>query len=388
MLIFTYIFVFDIVVCYNILMKKINNTENEKENAVVISICTKKEDSLERKIDEINRLCFSCDLNVSKNFYQIVKDFNKATVIGKGKVDEIKKYIEECEEIIDVVIVDYPLTGSQAKNLSNIFNVKVVDRVGVIIDIFARGAKSKEAKLQVKLAQDQYILPRLSQMQGSSGRFGSAGVGMRGPGETKLELNRRILENEMESLRKQIAKIKQQRQETRKERIKSSLPLIALVGYTNAGKSSLLNCLVKENIYADDKYFATLDTTSRKLYLGDGNYAILTDTVGFISDLPHELVDAFASTLEEVSQADLLLHVVDVSLGKEDNNIKEYQANIKVTNKLLDSLGATNNRIIVYNKCDILGKPILIEENEVLVSTKTKKGIDRLLSLIKYKLGK
>lgn len=388
MLIFTYIFVFDIVVCYNILMKKINNTENEKENAVVISICTKKEDSLERKIDEINRLCFSCDLNVSKNFYQIVKDFNKATVIGKGKVDEIKKYIEECEEIIDVVIVDYPLTGSQAKNLSNIFNVKVVDRVGVIIDIFARGAKSKEAKLQVKLAQDQYILPRLSQMQGSSGRFGSAGVGMRGPGETKLELNRRILENEMESLRKQIAKIKQQRQETRKERIKSSLPLIVLVGYTNAGKSSLLNCLVKENIYADDKYFATLDTTSRKLYLGDGNYAILTDTVGFISDLPHELVDAFASTLEEVLQADLLLHVVDVSLGKEDNNIKEYQANIKVTNKLLDSLGATNNRIIVYNKCDILGKPILIEENEVLVSTKTKKGIDRLLSLIKYKLGK
>lgn len=388
MLIFTYIFVFDIIVCYNILMKKINNTENEKENAVVISICTKKEDSLERKIDEINRLCFSCDLNVSKNFYQIVKDFNKATVIGKGKVDEIKKYIEECEEIIDVVIVDYPLTGSQAKNLSNIFNVKVVDRVGVIIDIFARGAKSKEAKLQVKLAQDQYILPRLSQMQGSSGRFGSAGVGMRGPGETKLELNRRILENEMESLRKQIAKIKQQRQETRKERIKSSLPLIVLVGYTNAGKSSLLNCLVKENIYADDKYFATLDTTSRKLYLGDGNYAILTDTVGFISDLPHELVDAFASTLEEVSQADLLLHVVDVSLGKEDNNIKEYQANIKVTNKLLDSLGATNNRIIVYNKCDILGKPILIEENEVLVSTKTKKGIDRLLSLIKYKLGK
>ena len=284
--------------------------------------------------------------------------------------------------------MDYPLTGSQAKNLSNIFNVKVVDRVGVIIDIFARGAKSKEAKLQVKLAQDQYILPRLSQMQGSSGRFGSAGVGMRGPGETKLELNRRILENEMESLRKQIAKIKQQRQETRKERIKSSLPLIALVGYTNAGKSSLLNCLVKENIYADDKYFATLDTTSRKLYLGDGNYAILTDTVGFISDLPHELVDAFASTLEEVLQADLLLHVVDVSLGKEDNNIKEYQANIKVTNKLLDSLGATNNRIIVYNKCDILDKPILIEENEVLVSTKTKKGIDRLLSLIKYKLGK
>lgn len=368
-------------------MSSILDTKTQKENAVVISVCTKKEDSLERKIDEINRLCFSCDLNVIENFYQVVKDFNKATVIGKGKVEQIKKFIEDCEKIIDVVIVDYPLTGSQAKNLSNQFGTKVVDRVGVIIDIFARGAKSKEAKLQVKLAQDQYILPRLSNLAGTSGRFGSAGVGMRGPGETKLELNRRVLEKEMESLQKQIEKIKKQRQETRKERLKSSLPLIALVGYTNAGKSSLLNALVKENIYADDKYFATLDTTSRKLYLGDGQYAIITDTVGFISDLPHQLIEAFSSTLEEAAQADLLLHVVDASLDKEDNNLKEYQANMKVTEKLLDKLGASKNRITVYNKCDLIKKPFLIKEDEVLVSTKTKKGIDYLLGLIKKKLS-
>ncbi len=368
-------------------MKGMNSTKLEKENAVVITVCAKKDDSLNRKMDEINRLCFSCDLNVVKNFYQVIKDFNKATVIGSGKVQEVKQYIENCEEIIDVVIVDYPLTGSQTKNLANEFKTKVVDRVGVIIDIFARGAKTKEAMLQVKLAQDQYILPRLSQLQGSSGRFGSAGVGMRGPGETKLELNRRIIEKEMESLRKNIALIKKQRSQTRKERIKSNLPLIALVGYTNAGKSSLLNALTKENIYADNKYFATLDTTSRRLYLAEGRQVIITDTVGFISDLPHELVEAFSSTLEETVQADLLIHVVDASLDKVDGNMKEYEANMKITNDLLDKLGATKNRIVVYNKCDLIAKPFLIKDNEVLVSSKTKRGLDNLIYLIKKNLG-
>lgn len=368
-------------------MKGMNSTKLEKENAVVITVCAKKDDSLNRKMDEINRLCFSCDLNVVKNFYQVIKDFNKATVIGSGKVQEVKQYIENCEEIIDVVIVDYPLTGSQTKNLANEFKTKVVDRVGVIIDIFARGAKTKEAMLQVKLAQDQYILPRLSQLQGSSGRFGSAGVGMRGPGETKLELNRRIIEKEMESLRKNIALIKKQRSQTRKERIKSNLPLIALVGYTNAGKSSLLNALTKENIYADNKYFATLDTTSRRLYLAEGRQVIITDTVGFISDLPHELVEAFSSTLEETVQADLLIHVVDASLDKVDGNMKEYEANMKITNDLLDKLGATKNRIVVYNKCDLISKPFLIKDNEVLVSSKTKKGIENLIYMIKKNLG-
>ena len=183
---------------------------------------------------------------------------------------------------------------------------------------------------------------------------------MRGPGETKLELNRRVLEKEISSLQEQIDKIKSQRQVSRRERLSSNLPKIALVGYTNAGKSSLLNCLVKESIYADDKYFATLDTTSRKLYLSDGKYAILTDTVGFISDLPHQLVDAFSSTLEEAADADLILHVVDVSLDSIENGMKEYQANMKVTNELLDSLGATKNRIVVYNKADMLKKPMLI----------------------------
>lgn len=367
-------------------MLDLKTSQTIKENAVVICVLTKKTDSLNRKIDEINRLCFSSDLNVIKNFHQNIKEFNKATVIGSGKVEEIKQFIENCEEIIDVVIVDYALSGSQIKNLSSAFKVKVVDRVGLIIDIFAKGAKSNEAKLQVKLAQDQYLLPRLSQLQGTSGRFGSAGVGMRGPGETKLELNRRVLENEIASLKKQIAKIKNQRVVTKKDRLNSNLPLIALVGYTNSGKSSLLKTLTKEEIYTDDKYFATLDTLSRKFRFTDGTQAILTDTVGFISDLPHQLVDAFSSTLEEAVSADLILHVVDISLQKEENGMKEFESNMKVTNDLLDSLGATDNRIVVYNKCDLLSKPILLKQNEVLISTKLKKGIDIMLNKIKENL--
>lgn len=367
-------------------MKEVMKEKMQTENALIIAVCVKKSDNIERKLDEIERLAFSAGLNVVKDFYQIIKDYNKSTVIGSGKVKEIKDYIENCEEIIDVVIVDYPLTGSQMKNLSDEFGCKVLDRVGLIIDIFARGARSREAKLQVKLAQDLYLLPRLSQMQGTSGRYGSAGVGMRGPGETKLELNRRILEKEVDSLKNQIEKIKQQRQSTRKERLNSPLPKIALVGYTNSGKSSLLNTLVKESIYADDKYFATLDTTSRKFYLGDNKYAIITDTVGFISDLPHQLVDAFSSTLEEAVDADLLLHVVDVSLQQNIDGIKEYELNMQITNKLLDQLGATKKRIVVLNKCDKLNIPHLLKENEVLISAKTKRGLEALLEKIKSEL--
>ena len=367
-------------------MAKLIETKKVLENALVVVVLTKAGESKERKLDEINRLCFSAGLNVVENFYQIIRDFNKATVIGSGKVKEIEDYIKNSEEKIDVVIVDYPLSGSQMKNLADVFGIKVIDRVGLIIDIFARGAMSREAKLQVKLAQDKYLLPRLSGISGRGGRFGSGGVGMRGPGETKLELDRRLIQNEIDSLQKQIEKIKTQRQSSRKERLASSLPKIALVGYTNAGKSSLLNVLAKENIYADDKYFATLDTTTRKMFLGENKYAILTDTVGFISDLPHQLVDAFSSTLDETVDADLLLHVVDISLNKESEGKREYEANMIVTNKLLDELGATQNRIVVFNKCDKLEKPILLKENEVLISTKSRRGIEGLVNKIRENL--
>ncbi len=358
----------------------------EKENAIIVVVGLNKNEHLGRKEKEISRLAYSANLNVVKVFSQKIKDFNKRTVIGSGKVEEIKEYISSCDEIIDVVVVDYALTGSQMKNLADDFSTKVIDRVGLIIDIFANGAKSKEAKLQVKLAQNIYLLPRLASLKGTSGRFGSGGVGMRGPGETKLELDRRKLENEMDSLKKQIEKIKSQRQSSRKERLKSGLAKIALVGYTNSGKSTLLNKLTKENIYADDKFFATLDTTSRKLFLQPNKYAILTDTVGFISNLPHQLVEAFSSTLEEAADADLLLHVVDVSLNDKIGDKLEYQLNMEVTNSLLDEIGATKNRIVVLNKSDLLTTPIVINNDEILISTKTGKGIDTLLDKIKCKL--
>lgn len=368
-------------------MKNIYEQKEIKENALTVVVCSKKTDNKARKIDEIEKLSTTAGLIVVGNFYQNLKEFNRSTVIGSGKVEEIKQHICNCDAQIDVVVVDYPLTGSQVKNLEDAFGVKVIDRVGLIIDIFAQGAQSKEAKLQVKLAQDLYLLPRLSQMQGSSGRFGGVGVGMRGPGETKLELNRRILEKEIDSLKKQIQKIKSQRQVSRKERLHSSLPKIALVGYTNSGKSSLLNLLTKENIYVENKYFATLDTTSRKLFLGEGNYALLTDTVGFISDLPHQLVDAFSSTLEEATDADLLIHVVDVSLQKNEGDKKEYQTNMDITDKLLDEIGATKKRIVALNKCDKLEKPIEIKNNQILISTKTGNGIPKLIEAIRIMLN-
>ncbi len=354
-----------------------------QENCVTIVVCTKKNDNKERKLDEINRLSQSSGLNVVASFSQNIKDFSRATVLGSGKLQEIKKAIEELEEEISVVIVDYALTGSQMKNISDALDVRVLDRVGLIIDIFATRALSSEAKLQVKYAQDRYLLPRLKEYQGTSGRYGGAGVGMRGPGESKLELNRRVLENEMVALKKQIDKVKAQRQVTRRAREKNQTPRVALVGYTNAGKSSLLNLLAKEQIYADDRLFATLDTTSRKLYLGDNQNAIITDTVGFISELPHELVDAFSSTLEEARDADLILHVVDVSMTKNIDGVKEYVKNIEVTNEVLDKLGCTDNRILVFNKCDLLKEPIEIQEKQILISTKTGKGIDKLLAKIK-----
>ena len=359
-------------------MKKINETKIERENAIVVTICLKKDDSLVRKTDEINRLCFSADLNVVENFYQVVKDFNKATVIGKGKVQEIKEFISSCEEIIDVVIVDYALTGSQMKNLANEFGVKVIDRVGLIIDIFAKGAKSNEAKLQVKLAQDKYLLPRLSQMQGTSGRFGSAGVGMRGPGETKLETDKRHIRRRIQYLNESLDKIERRRLAMHRRRQKNGVEAVAIVGYTNVGKSTLMNRLTSAGVLEENKLFATLDPTARKLTLTDGREIMLIDTVGLVRRLPHQLVDAFRSTLEEALWADVILNVCDTSSP-------ECNEHIKVTNDLLSSLGCDGKPVInVMNKCDLV--PELLDYpligRSVCISAKTGLGIDELLEEI------
>lgn len=359
--------------------KDMFSTEKIKQKALLVVVITKKNESKARKLDEITRLAESTGLEVIGFFVQNIKDFNKATVIGKGKVEEIKNYLKN--NSADVVIVDYKLTGSQIGNLSNAFSTRVIDRVGLILDIFAIRAKTNEAKLQVKLAQNMYLLPKLRDVNETSNKYGGAGVGMRGPGETKLELDRRRLEKEIDFLKKEIKKIKEQRALGRRERIKNAIKRIALVGYTNAGKSSLLNVLTKDNIYVEDKYFATLDTTSRKLYL-NGQVVLLTDTVGFISELPHELVDSFASTLDEAKESDLILHIVDPTATSLDGKELYYEESMRVTNKVLDDIGATQNRLIVYNKCDLVENRKELLENEIYVSTKTKEGIEDLKNKI------
>ena len=350
--------------------------EEEIEKCVVFCPIENDKDK-EYQIVEISRLCFSADLHVGKVFTQSMDAFNRRTIMGTGKLEEIRQFIKEND--IDCIVVDFQLTGSQLRNLADELHVKVLDRILLIIDIFALNAKSSEGKIQVKLAQDRYLLTRLSSMQGSQGRFGGKGAGMRGPGETKLELDRRKLEREILSLQAEIDKIKNSRKQNKILREKNGIKSVVLGGYTNAGKSTLFNLLTKESIYADDKLFATLDTTSRRMFLGDNSFCLLTDTVGFISKLPHELVESFSATLEEVKDADLILHVVDVA-------DEFYKRNIDITNKILDDLGATENRLVILNKSDLLSGPIEIEKGQVLFSAKKKDGVDHLKETIKNML--
>ncbi len=352
-----------------------NIYENKKEVEKAIIFCPiNKEENKDYQFAEISRLCFSAGLDVLKIFSQSLDAFNRRTIMGSGKLEEIKEYLKD--NPCDVLVVDFQLTGSQMRNLANELNIKVLDRILLIIDIFALNAKSSEGKIEVKLAQNRYLLTRLSSMQGSFGRFGGKGAGMRGPGETKIELDRRKLEKEIITLQNEIQKIQNTRKQNKVLREKNEIKSVVLGGYTNAGKSSIFNLLTKENIYADDKLFATLDTTSRRMFLDDKNYCLLTDTVGFISKLPHELVESFSSTLEEVKNADLILHVVDVS-------DEFYRKNIEITNEILDELGATDKRIVVLNKSDLLKKPIQIKENEILFNIKDKKNAEKLKNIIK-----
>ena len=330
--------------------KMYDTNEDIIEKAVVFCPIEKDTDKV-FQFAEIKRLCNSANMEVLKIFSQDIKALNRRTIIGSGKVQEIKQFIKESDA--NVLVVDFKLTGSQLRNLSDELGVKVLDRILLIIDIFACNAKSNEGKIEVKLAQNRYLLTRLSSMQGTQGRFGGSGAGMRGPGESKLELDRRKLESEIIMLEKEIEKIKRVRAQNKIARKQAGIKNVVIGGYTNAGKSSLFNLLTRDNIYVQDKLFATLETTSRRMFLKDDKFCILTDTVGFISKLPHELVESFASTLEEIKDADLILHVVDVA----DEN---YEKNIKVTNEILNDIGATQNRIVVLNKIDLMNKPFQI----------------------------
>ena len=299
--------------------------------------------------------------------------------IGEGKAQEVRMLVEATESTM--VVFDNELSPGNIRALEEIIGVTVLDRSALILDIFAQRAKTREGRLQVELAQYQYLLPRLSGMGKSLSRQGG-GIGTRGPGETKLESDRRHIRERISRLQNELEQVRQVRMVQRERRMKNSVPVVAIVGYTNAGKSTLLNHLTDAGIPANNRLFDTLDTTSRQLTVSDNLDVILTDTVGFIAKLPHHLVEAFHATLEELQFADLLLHVIDAS----DENREEH---IAVVDKLIGKLAKPETPVLrCYNKADLVEKTdIPIGEDVVAISAKSGAGMDELLRAIEKALG-
>ncbi len=335
--------------------------------------------SAEDSLEELKQLADTAGAEVVARFLQKRPKPDPAFFIGRGKVQELALYVQQ--ENVDLCIFDDELSPAQQRNIEQAMGVRVLDRTALILDIFAQRAHTNEGKLQVELAQLQYTLPRIMGKGLSLSRLGG-GIGTRGPGETKLEVDRRRIRDRIAYIKGCISKVKNVRTLQRSGRAKASVPTVSLVGYTNAGKSTLLNTLTNSDIYAQDQLFATLDPTTRQLELPNKQQAILTDTVGFIQRLPHQLVAAFQSTLEEVVEADVLLHVIDVS-----HELYKEQAN--AVYHVLEELGAKDKTIItVYNKIDKLpegsafAERLAREENSICISAKARLNLDGLLALI------
>jgi GTPase len=322
------------------------NKIKEEEKAVLVGVIQKdqKEQEAKEYLDELHFLAETAGAIAVKRFVQKLAHPDTRTFVGKGKLEEIKKYVEE--KNIDLLIFDDELNGSQISNIEKAVGIKTIDRSDLILDIFARRAKTAQAKAQVELAQYQYILPRLRGMWKHLERLGG-GIGTRGPGETEIETDRRIVRDKISLLRKRLAEIDKQAFTQRKER--GEFIRVSLVGYTNVGKSTLMNLLSKSEVLAENKLFATLDTTTRKIVYGSTPF-LLSDTVGFIRKLPHHLVESFKSTLDEVREADILLHVVDIAHPN-------YEEQMGVVNKTLQELKSFDKPIIaIFNKMDLYEK--------------------------------
>jgi GTP-binding protein HflX len=305
-------------------------------------------DDTKTSLDEIKSLADTAGIPVLMEFVQHIKSVNPATCIGKGKVEEIAAAAKQNEA--DLVIFDCDLTPSQQQNLEAEFDTPVVDRTGLILNIFAKRARSKEGKIQVELAQLTYKLSRLKGVGIDMSRLGG-GIGTRGPGERKLETDRRTIRDRITRLKHELKIIEKNRTLHRQQRDKKNIPQIALVGYTNAGKSTLINLLTAAETFVEDKLFATLDPTTKKLKLSTGKQAVITDTVGFIEKLPHNLIEAFKSTFEEIREADLLVHVIDIS----DH---DFHNHTRVVKDVLESVGIVGiPSVYVYNKTDIATVP-------------------------------
>ena len=315
----------------------------KEERAILIGLVHKDqtEEQLQEYLDELAFLAETAGAITIKRFTQKLPHPDTRTFVGKGKIEEIRKYIEGRN--VRIAIFDDELNGSQITNIEKALEVKTIDRSDLILDIFARRAKTAQAKAQVELAQYQYLLPRLRGMWKHLERLGG-GIGTRGPGETEIETDRRIVRDKISLLRKRLAEIDKQSSTQRKER--GEFIRVALVGYTNVGKSTLMNLLSKRHVFAENKLFATLDTTTSKVVFENTPF-LLSDTVGFIRKLPHHLVKSFKSTLDEVREADILLHIVDISHAA-------YEEQIGVVNKTLQELNAFNKPIItIFNKMDL-----------------------------------
>ncbi|MHB1484749.1 MAG: GTPase HflX [Saccharofermentanales bacterium] len=378
------------------------NIDTRPEKAVLVGLVdttkTVLENEVEKSVEELALLAQTAGAEVVGSAIQRKKGIDNATFVGKGKLEEIASACNELQA--DVIIFDDELTGAQIRNIETQTKMKVIDRTLLILDIFAQRAKSKEGKLQVELAQQKYRYSRLVGLGESLSRL-AGGIGTRGPGESKLETDRRHIKRRIDLLKAQLAEVGKRRGRLREQRRDSDVVTIAVAGYTNAGKSTLINRLCASDLFVEDMLFATLDSAARKLVLPDGLQVVLIDTVGFIRKLPHHLIDAFKSTLEEVTDADIIMHVVDAS---DDDLIRHME----IVEELLDQLNASAKpRITVFNKTDLIAQPGNPEDSLVLsgssviwkdkaynikdgnvvqVSSKTGEGFGTLLEIIRQQV--
>ena len=354
------------------------------ERILLVGVSLDNEEDTIESLAELAELTKTAGGEVVREVYQNREQIHPGTYVGKGKLEEIRDIIEEDD--IDAVVCDDELSPAQLRNLNEYLDIKVLDRTIMILDIFAMRARTSEGKIQVELAQLKYRSSRLVGLRSSLSRLGG-GIGTRGPGEKKLEMDRRIIRERIAALNKELEGIKKSRAVARKKRLESKLPLACIVGYTNAGKSTLLNEITDAEVLSEDKLFATLDPTTRVYEYEDGQEILLTDTVGFINKLPHHLVDAFRSTLEEAKYADIIIHVVDIS----NPNYSHHMDVVYDTLKLLDV--KDKPVITVYNKVDkitddVIGGNDARSDVTLRISAKNHEGLDTLLSEIQNILNK
>lgn len=358
-------------------MNQLQETREEKEKVIVIGVSVTDGDDVEESLDELEELIETAGAVSVGRIVQNRENIHPGTYIGKGKIEEVWELLEETQAT--GVVCDDELSPAQLRNLEEALETKVMDRTLIILDIFAGRANTNEGKVQVELAQLKYRLARLTGLGKSLSRLGG-GIGTRGPGEKKLEMDRRLVKERIAQLNRELKEVKQHREVTRSKRSRNQIPVVAIVGYTNAGKSTLLNTLTDAGVLEEDKLFATLDPTTRELELKSRQKVLMTDTVGFIRKLPHHLIEAFRSTLEEAKYADIILHVVDASNPQMEKHIHTVYS-------ILDDLGVENKPVItLFNKQDRLETTVSCKDYRsdkvLLVSAKKNQGLEEVKEAI------